>query len=144
MKRISLLTCAIALLFVTCKKDDHLSPVPDEFKALVGRWKLVATYDYINDDQPILWTPTTGEKEMTLNANGSMTGDYYRHDYNAFKVGTNYNYVRPFDSVIFVYQHNGTPKDTMRYIIRKLDADTLTLNGFCIELCGQKYARIKQ
>lgn len=140
MKPLFYMTLTIALFFTSCKRRN--TPLPNEFKGLAGKWKLMAIYKdhYITDDF-INWRAVVEDKYVEFNMDGSMKDERY----NAFRIGDYYSdgYLVE-DSVIFTYRNDGFQSDTTRYTYT-LTPDELVLYPIQFGSSGEvgmKYFRV--
>ena len=138
MKPVFYMTLTAALLLTACKRLN--TPLPNEFKDLAGKWKLMAIYQGYSDNDVKNWRTVVEDKYVAFNKDGSMKDERY----NAFRVGDYYSdgYFME-DSVIFTYRNDRFGSDTTRYLYT-LTSEELILYPILPGMgkVGMKYFRV--
>lgn len=80
MKKLSLLLCALTIVFSSCSSDDDSGSQDPQQDIVVGTWKLsMELVDGV--EQPLL--PCDLEETLLFNSNNTYTETYYEEDANS-------------------------------------------------------------
>jgi hypothetical protein len=112
------------MLMACTKSSDKTS------SSLVGRWKLTETLADPGDGSGT-WMPATADYIIQFNKDSTA----YENPVNPYRNINRYSVSS--DSTLTLFYTNGTSSD----FYFKIESNTLTIMGGCIEACGTRYKR---
>ncbi len=112
------------LIALACTKSS------DNNSSLIGRWKLTETLADPGDGSGT-WMPATADYIIQFNKDNTA----YENPVNPYRNINRYNVTS--DSTLTMFYSDGTSQN----LYFKIENNTLTLMGGCIEACGTKYKR---
>ena len=102
----------------------------DNNSSIIGRWKLTETLADPGDGSGI-WMPATTNYIIQFNEDSTA----YENPVNPYRNVNRYSVIN--DSTLTLFYSTGT---SFSYHF-KIESNTLTIMGGCIEACGTKYKR---
>ena len=112
------------LITLACTKS------ADNNSSIIGRWKLTETLADPGDGSGI-WMPATTNYIIQFNEDSTA----YENPVNPYRNVNRYSVIN--DSTLTLFYSTGT---SFSYHF-KIESNTLTIMGGCIEACGTKYKR---
>jgi hypothetical protein len=112
------------LITLACTKS------ADNNSSIIGRWKLTETLADPGDGSGI-WMPATTNYIIQFNEDSTAN----ENPVNPYRNVNRYSVIN--DSTLTLFYSNGT---SFSYYF-KIESNTLTIMGGCIEACGTKYKR---
>ena len=119
------ITLSFLFILIACTKSSDKTS-----SSLIGRWKLTETLADPGDGSG-KWMPATTNYIIQFNEDSTA----YENPVNPYRNVNRYSVIN--DSTLTLFYSNGT---SFGYRF-KIESNTLTIMGGCIEACGTKYKR---